>query len=172
MGIYMGAIILILSIVAHVEAKKKNKKMPFFRRKRPQMSSMGSGRSSFSSNSNFGRSSSFGGSSFGSRGSSSLGSFGSRGMSKDDASASASTKTAIDEKKKKPITPKMTVDHSPVPKGVTYGPRSGRPGVVSGTRYVQGRRPLAYGYYTGRFPVWMTSYAVIMETMEECHHSN
>lgn len=163
--IYFSAIILILTIFSNVEAKK-NKKIPFFRKKLPRQS-MSSGRSSFSSNSNFG-SSSFGSSSFGGRSSSSYGSsFGSRSMLRDPTPSE-------DEKKKKSQSQSQTAmakgpkyDHSN-PKGVTYGPRGGRPGVVSGTRYIQGRRPIAYGYYTGRFPVWLTSYAVIMDTLEEC----
>ena len=64
-----------------------------------------------------------------------------------------------------------TYDHSN-PKGVTYGPRGGQAGVVSGTRYIGGPRPRAYGYYTGRFPIWLTSYAVVMRTLEECPPTN
>lgn len=49
---------------------------------------------------------------------------------------------------------------APEYKGPIYdGPR--RRGILRG-------RPGAYGYYTGRFPVWLTSYAYIMEDLVEC----
>ena len=53
------------------------------------------------------------------------------------------------------------------PSQVNYGPR----GVVGTPRgSIRGPRP--YGYYRGGFPVWLTSYAVVMSTLEECPPSN
>jgi len=159
--IYFYAFVLILSIFSAIEAKK-SKKVPFFRKKMPR--SMSSGRSSSmmsSSNSNFGRSSSFG---------HSHSSF-SKSMSQRDPAVNANQLKKKEELQKKPVS-QMSIasgpkyDHSK-PTGVTYGPRGGRGGVIDGTRYVGGR-PRAYGYYRGGFPVWLTSYAVVMNTLEEC----
>ena len=55
---------------------------------------------------------------------------------------------------------------------ISNGPR--RPRGYAGPRYVGGPRR-AYGYYRGGFPVWLTSYAIIMNTLEECpayHEAN
>ena len=167
--IYLSALVLILAIFTTIEAKRSSTKRPFFRKKQP-MRAASSGRSSMSmsSGSNFGRASMSSGSNFGS-------SLGRSLSSRDPISASTSAeekkKVAIKEAEKS-VMPKMTIDRSPVPKGVTYGPRGGMPGVVSGTRYIGGPRPRAYGYYTGRFPIWLTSYAVVMRTLEECPPTN
>ena len=67
---------------------------------------------------------------------------------------------------------KTTKSDDSVPKGVTYGPRGGNAGVVSGTRYIGGPRPRAYGYYSGRFPIWLTNYAIVMRKLEECPPTN
>lgn len=162
--IYLSALVMILSIFTTIEAKK-TKKMPFFRKKLPR--AMSSGRSSssmMSSNSNFGRSSSFGSSSFGGHASTS------RSMSQRDP---ANNSEQLKKKEEKKPVSQMSVAKGPTydksrPTGVTYGPRGGpRGGLIDGTRYVGGR-PRAYGYYRGGFPVWLTSYAVVMNSLEEC----
>ena len=172
--IYLSALVLILAIFTTIEAKRSSTKRPFFRKKQPMRAQMSSGRSS-SFGSSMGSSSMSMGSSFG------RSSFGGSSMNTKRSSLSARDTPANSEQLKKkvaikdaekPVNPKMSIDRSVVPKGVTYGPRGGAPGIVSGTRYIGGPRPRAYGYYTGRFPIWLTSYAVVMRTLEECPPTN
>ena len=158
--IYFSALVLILSIFTSIEAKKSDR--PFFRKKLPRQSFGGSSMSS-SSNSNFGRSS-FGRSSLGSSSFSHASTQRSRAAPKKDEKEKKSLSQSAMAKGPKYDTSRPT--------GVTYGPRGGRPGVVSGTRYFGGPRPRAYGYYTGRFPVWLTSYALVRSALEECPATN
>ena len=156
--ISLSALVLILSIFTNIEAKR-SKKMPFFRKKIQRQASAG-GSSMSSGNSNFGRSSF---------------SHANTQRSLSSRDPSADLKHKEEKLPKKPVSTmgvsKTTVDKSS-PTGVTYGPRGGNPGVVSGTRYIGGPRPRAYGYYTGRFPIWLTSYAVVTRTLENCPPTN
>lgn len=172
---YLALFIVICSLfTSFAESKRSKSKLPFFRKKLPRQRSMSSssssshssnfGRSSFGGSSNFGRSNTWGGHS------SSHNSF------RDNENESGIQKKK--ELPKKPVSQmgyngdraKVTYDHSKVGPNVTYGPRGGQGGfvsTVSGPRYY-GARPRFWGYYRTGFPVWLTSYAVVMRTLLEC----
>ncbi len=68
---------------------------------------------------------------------------------------------------KKPVS-QMSVSREPYhqqqrPTQVTYGPRQT---LVSGPRYIGSPRP--YGYLRARFPIWLTSYAIVRNSLDEC----
>ena len=165
---------MIFSVFTAIEAKRSNTKMTHYKKKfRPRQSSGSSvGRSSQPS-SNYGRSSSFGGSSL----SHSANQGTQRSSFNTDPAPQSKYMKKKEELPKKPVS-QMSVasgpkyDHSK-PTGVTYGPRGGpRGGVVGGPGRYFGGRPRSYGYYRGGFPVWLTSYAVVMNNLEECPPTN